>query len=768
MIISLSLKNWRSHADSSFAFSRGVNVLTGIMGAGKSSVMEALCFALFGSFPQSGRGRIRLEEIAGEAGKETEVKLEFELEENRYSIERKIGKNSFAHLRKSGALLCSGPKKVNEEAERLLGVDYELFTRAIYSEQNKTDYLLSLDPGRRKAEIDELLGLDKFETARANATSLANAYEKQKAEAEKGFDPKKLEEEKKRLAEKKENLQKSEETAALAEKRLAELKGLETESRNSVAKMRKVKEDYKRAEEELLRLKGKLEGLRAEISGAKYAAAKELNADSLLLELKKSEEMAKSLELEGKNVSELKTSCSVESRLLQKKILEENEKAKRKEALLAEIKQKFGEGGISGLQEKEKSLENSISLARNEIAKSKAEISEAKKLLMLNAGNGETCPVCSKPLSSDEWGKISLHKKEDAQRLEKMLSESEKNEQAAHGDLLKIKKDIETARKAISSLEAIGEIQDAGKLELEIQEKKKKESEFGANLEEITKKQGQTRKHLELLRNNLRILQEFSQKQSEEKELSGRLELLSSKLAGMSYSDEKLEAETASLNKLILEKSQLEKEREFGKIREKELSDTIREIETLIQVMEKARQRIEYAAESQDMANVLKNCLILSQRDIRAEYIGSINGMLSMVWPIIYPYADYAQVRVRADEKDYFFEMLSSDWKPFEGFASGGERACLSLALRIAIATVLTPKLSLLILDEPTHNLDENAIEKFSKTLEAELPKIVEQSFIITHERKLAGAGFQSVYLLNRDKEKNEPTKIEKLDYTAA
>ncbi|PIN83174.1 hypothetical protein COV61_03860, partial [Candidatus Micrarchaeota archaeon CG11_big_fil_rev_8_21_14_0_20_47_5] len=169
MIRSISLKNWRSHEHSTFEFSPGVNLLTGIMGSGKSSVMEAMCFALFGTFPQSSRGRVKLEELSGGRG-ETQVALAFDAGEEMYEVERRIEKGAEANLRKGKMLVCTGAKKVNDSIKRVLEVDYEAFVRAIYSEQNQIDRLLSLEPGRRKAEIDELLGLDKFEAARASAT----------------------------------------------------------------------------------------------------------------------------------------------------------------------------------------------------------------------------------------------------------------------------------------------------------------------------------------------------------------------------------------------------------------------------------------------------------------------------------------------------------------------------------------------------------------------------------------------------------------------
>ncbi len=47
-ILSIHLKNIKSHRDTELSFSAGINVLSGPNGAGKSTVFEAIGYALFG------------------------------------------------------------------------------------------------------------------------------------------------------------------------------------------------------------------------------------------------------------------------------------------------------------------------------------------------------------------------------------------------------------------------------------------------------------------------------------------------------------------------------------------------------------------------------------------------------------------------------------------------------------------------------------------------------------------------------------------------
>src|SRR5512139_2617565 len=47
-ILSIHLKNIKSHRDTELTFSSGINVLSGPNGAGKSTIFEAIGYALFG------------------------------------------------------------------------------------------------------------------------------------------------------------------------------------------------------------------------------------------------------------------------------------------------------------------------------------------------------------------------------------------------------------------------------------------------------------------------------------------------------------------------------------------------------------------------------------------------------------------------------------------------------------------------------------------------------------------------------------------------
>jgi exonuclease SbcC len=71
---------------------------------------------------------------------------------------------------------------------------------------------------------------------------------------------------------------------------------------------------------------------------------------------------------------------------------------------------------------------------------------------------------------------------------------------------------------------------------------------------------------------------------------------------------------------------------------------------------------------------------------------------------------------------------------------SGGERVALAIALRLAIAQVLSGKVETIIMDEPTTHLDEERRKELVNILNSffrEGGRIIPQMLIITHHNEI-------------------------------
>ncbi|MBU0636130.1 SMC family ATPase, partial [Candidatus Micrarchaeota archaeon] len=185
MIQSIQLQNWRSHKDSTLAFKKGTNVLVGVMGSGKSSIVDAICFGLFGTFPALHGRRVSLEETIMQkpiSCDSARIRLGFQYNNKNFVVERSIfkgNKTSEAKLYCDDRLIA-GPKpgEVTQRIEQELEVTFGLFSRAVYSEQNQIDFFLRLSPRERKQKFDELLEINRYETTRQNAVSVGNRLKK--------------------------------------------------------------------------------------------------------------------------------------------------------------------------------------------------------------------------------------------------------------------------------------------------------------------------------------------------------------------------------------------------------------------------------------------------------------------------------------------------------------------------------------------------------------------------------------------------------------
>ena len=184
-----------------------------------------------------------------------------------------------------------------------------------------------------------------------------------------------------------------------------------------------------------------------------------------------------------------------------------------------------------------------------------------------------------------------------------------------------------------------------------------------------------------------------------------------------------------------------------------------------IEEIKKYREEIEKYEKIINALQVFSTAVVETQHELREELIEEINQALSTIWDKVYPYSDYNSVRLVADENDYDLMFgINGEYVSVDGVASGGERALACLALRIAFSIVLTPNLSWLILDEPTHNLDEEAVRTLAETLREHIPQIVEQTFVITHDELMKEAASGKLVRIQRDPDHPENSKVEELN----
>ena len=185
-------------------------------------------------------------------------------------------------------------------------------------------------------------------------------------------------------------------------------------------------------------------------------------------------------------------------------------------------------------------------------------------------------------------------------------------------------------------------------------------------------------------------------------------------------------------------------------LKEKQLR--LQEIVSKKEYMQKMQTTLKEMQSKIDFLDKFKNALQATQLELRDELILTVNEVMSSVWLEIYPYSTWSGVRLAVDENDYILQIKDSDstWVNVLGFASGGERMLAALAMRISFSRIMVPNVSLLILDEPTHNLDEKAVQTLIEVLQERVSEFLDQILVVTHEERLAESANHIIRLNNK------------------
>ena len=180
----LRLKNFKSYANEIINFDKGITVIVGENGAGKSSIFEAISFALF---KQHTAGK--LDDLVRNNTENMSVELDFISRGKEYRIIRDKNKSKTVSrlLTKTSSdsefmSLCSGEREVSDNIQAILDMDANLFLNAIYVRQGEIAELVDKTPADKKRLIGKLLGLDSLETAWKNLSPLISEYENKLSE----------------------------------------------------------------------------------------------------------------------------------------------------------------------------------------------------------------------------------------------------------------------------------------------------------------------------------------------------------------------------------------------------------------------------------------------------------------------------------------------------------------------------------------------------------------------------------------------------------
>ena len=173
MIKSIELVDFLSHSDTKLEFKDGVTIFVGDNGAGKSSVIDAITYALFGEHTRKNpKSLIRRGTNQGYA------KIEFSIRDKQYEAFRKIKNISSNYLEakffettdNNRIDIASGERKqynesMKEEVEKIIGMDYKKLQIASIVQQGQLNAIIDSGAADRQELLNSIIGIDKLNIA---------------------------------------------------------------------------------------------------------------------------------------------------------------------------------------------------------------------------------------------------------------------------------------------------------------------------------------------------------------------------------------------------------------------------------------------------------------------------------------------------------------------------------------------------------------------------------------------------------------------------
>ncbi len=184
---SIELHNIRSYINQKIDFKDGITVLSGDIGAGKSSILLAAEFALFGLVSNdSGNGLLR------KGTNEGSVSLTMDINNKEITVQRFLKRKSEGIRQTNGCLIVDNIKKdlmpveLKSELFRILGYSpsgkNSLYRYTTYTPQEEMKSILYENNEERLRTIRTIFGIDKYQNIIENAEIIAKQMRENKRE----------------------------------------------------------------------------------------------------------------------------------------------------------------------------------------------------------------------------------------------------------------------------------------------------------------------------------------------------------------------------------------------------------------------------------------------------------------------------------------------------------------------------------------------------------------------------------------------------------
>lgn len=794
LLKNIKLSNIRSYKSHSMDFPEGSLLLSGDIGAGKSSILLAAEFALFGIM----KGDLNGENLLRHGANEGSVELKFDVDGHDVVIKRNLKRGKDSVKQESGYIVVDGIKLDGTHVELktrildLLGYPKELVSKSkslvyrytVYTPQEQMKHIIFSDSEERLNILRGVFGIDRYKRVAENSQIFIKALREKSKELEGRVYG--IEEKNRQLGQQKAELgnagEKMDELRPklISAKNLADEKvSIMAEKEKDVGRLRELKKELElsgmrldekmnlreknRKEEELLERQILETGEKiSKLDVRTPRPLKEID-DSIIKKESRIREVLQQRSEFSERIKHLEAKVKADEKMIEE-MSEQSSRLEQKEKELAETAKKIAaKDSIKNQAENMKRDIDGLNRMISELNATKKN-SEAMIKSILKLDN---CPTCLRPVdkghkcdivskeedrikkSTESMGSLEMElagKKELLKNAEKSTEEIVENEKRAE----KLNAEISMIKKAVSNLAE--KKKELAKAEQDIVSSNSRLIPLQKeNIQELTKELEDEKLLLKKIQEKAHLEEMLAEKTARKNELKATQEDIKKDIGEINSSklsvNEKIRAMGDAEAVYVNLKRDAENAREIMKrmeIEEKGIATEMQGIARAVEGLEKeisqkliAKQKLEKIGQMRGwLENNFLNIVNMIEKNVMQKIHTQFSTLFRQWFKAL---VEDEALNVNLD--DGFTPLVEQDGyeATIEGL-SGGEKTAVALAYRLSLNKVVNDIIStiktkdIIILDEPTDGFSSEQLDRVREVIE-ELG--MKQVIIVSHEPKM-------------------------------
>ncbi len=778
---SLTLTNIRSYIKETITFPEGSIMLSGDIGSGKSSILLAIEFALFGAM----RPDLPAEALLRKGMTQGAVELEATIDGKRVVIKRNLKKEQDVIKQVAGFVIINGVKKegtpveLKAEVMGLLGYPEELVSKnknyifrfTVYTPQEDMKYILQESADVRLDVLRKVFNIDKYKNIRENIQFYLRQMRVEIASVESKVEPLDT------LAG--QELQIREELV-MKRKEIDELMPQLDSLRGVLGEKRKYQELLELAQTQRRELVERKKMLDVSLDEKKrYNDTLKKQGEQILLQLQQlqlpegkkllgvNEELRRA-EIEKNHFIQRRQQAQFKVQTIQQRMNEIQQELKiLLDAIsVLEEKEEMGEQLVEQIADKEevkdkaRQIEDLLEKTLELLTKNKTLLDAAKEVQLQVIGLHH-CPMCYQDVSEEHKHKIVMQEQQKVGMAETLLKDLQSKKELMVGQkeefrrkmdlilekeqqLIRIRTEVvqlrEKKRTMSERQEGLRQLAQENNYAMEQWQAIEKEGtveEWQGRINDLQKiytlllQQQQLEQTLRQVQEQQRILEKESQ------EIEERLGGMITQLELKQDTTEQMKGLREEVQKLTLQ----EREIEVGIVRLQTMVEAFvnrkKELDEIIEALQEEKNKL---LRTKEMYNWLEEYFLPLTFTIEKHIMTHIHRTFAEVFAEWFSILiDDSEVYATID--DGFSPVITQNgYEVAFANLSGGERTSVALAYRLALNKVIHEVIQevktkeLLILDEPTDGFSSEQLDKVREILER-MP--LKQTIIVSHEAKI-------------------------------